>query len=100
MPTQEKPCRRLRITVTDETNGEIILMAAGVDTAALLIAPTAGSDNEEYHRLLVGNYETLHSLLVDTLADLLEWNHSKAAPDLGKLLQSLLVRVMEGLPVH
>ena len=95
----EKTPRRLRIVVIDEDTGERIAMATGVHTMALIVAPDA-LHGDTYRHLVVGDAETVQSLLLDTLEDVMEANGGGAVFDLSELLQSLLEEAVGDLPVH
>ena len=94
-----EPQRRMRVVVTDEETGEHVIIASGVETMALVIAPDK-LRGEEYRRVLIGDLELALSLLLDTLEDVLEWSGREAVLDLGDLFEELLEDAMGDLPVH
>ena len=95
----EEKQRRLRVVVTDEETGERVVLATGVETMALLVAPDT-LRGEDYRRVVVGDTDLVQSLLLDTLDDVMEWSGNEALLDLSDLLKDLLEEAVEGLPVH
>ena len=98
MREHESP-RRLRIVVTDEETGEHVIVATGIETMALVVAPDT-PHSEEYRRVVLGDLELVQSLLLDTLEDVLQWSGSGAEIDLDDLFQELLEEALEDLPLH
>lgn len=92
--------RRMRIEVSDEETGEQVVVATGVETLVLLVAPDT-LENEGSRRILVGDPELSIQLMLDVFRDVSKKLGQGSVVDLtDELDDRLIVEMTDGLPLH